>query len=230
MNPPRALATTSLTDYANDLEALIAELGTTPILIGHSLGGLLAQILAARGLARTVVLLAPSAPWGVIPSTFFEIGSAQALFFAGDFWNQILMPHYAIAAANSLDKLSAKKRDAVYARFVPESGLATFETLHWMLDSRRAAYVRANNVACPIICLSGGEDKINPPSTVRKIVERYRSAVHEVLPGRSHWLLVEDGWQTVAARILRWLSETLVTEAEVPTANRHQSGVHENLS
>ena len=140
------------------------------------------------------------------------------------------MPHHVIAAANSLDKLPAKKRDAVYARFVPESGLATFEALHWMLDSKRAAYVRAEDVACSIICPSGNEDKINPPSTVRRIVERHRRAVHEVLLGRSHWLLEEDGWQTVVKRVLQWLSETMVTDAAAPIANRRQSGARENLS
>ena len=47
-----ALATTSLLDYAADLEKLVAGLGTPPILIGHSMGGLLAQMLAARRMSR----------------------------------------------------------------------------------------------------------------------------------------------------------------------------------
>ncbi len=97
-NPPSALATTSLLDYANDLEKLIAGLSETPIVLGHSLGGLLAQMLAARGKARALVLLAPSAPWGMLPSTLFEIASASAMFFAGDLRNTMLKPDYAIAA------------------------------------------------------------------------------------------------------------------------------------
>ncbi len=221
MNPPRRLAATSLIDYADDLAASIARLDVAPVLVGHLLGGLLAQMLAARGLARAVVLLAPSSPWGVLPSTLFEVGSAQALYFAGDFWNQVLAPQYAIAAANSLDKLSAKKRDAVYAQFVPESGLATFETLHWALDAKRATYVRARDVACPVLCLTGSEDRINPPATVRRMAERYDQAVYEEVPGRSHWLIGEDGWQDVADRILQWLKGTLAAPA-----NQSLSGVH----
>ncbi|MEJ0044311.1 MAG: alpha/beta fold hydrolase [Rhizomicrobium sp.] len=73
----RALGTTSLVDYANDLAKFIEGLEAPPVLLGHSLGGLLAQMLAAKGLARALVLLAPSPPWGVLPSTFFEIASAQ---------------------------------------------------------------------------------------------------------------------------------------------------------
>lgn len=184
LRPPQKLARTSLTDYAADLEITITSLGTVPVLIGHSLGGLLAQMLAARGLAKAAILLAPSPPWGLLPSTFFEIGSAQALFLAGDFWNQILLPHYGVVAANSLDKLSRERRDAVYAQLVPESGLATFETLSWALDPRRASHVPANDVACPMFFLSGSEDKINPSSTVRRIAERYRRADYHELAGR----------------------------------------------
>ena len=46
--PPAALASTGLADYAADLEEEIAALGAAPILVGHSMGGLLAQMLAAR--------------------------------------------------------------------------------------------------------------------------------------------------------------------------------------
>ena len=192
LSPPPSLARTSLTDYRADLENSIRELGTPPVLIGHSLGGLLAQMLAARGFAKAAILLAPSGPWGVLPTTLFEIGSAQALFLNGDFWNRILLPHYGLAAANSLDKLPSKKRDTVYAQFVPESGLATFETLSWALDSKRASYVPASDVACPMFLLSGSEDKISPPPTVCRIAERYRHADYDELPGRSHWLIEED--------------------------------------
>lgn len=55
--------------------------------------------------------------------------------------------------------------------------------------------------------LSGSEDKINPSSTVRRIAERYRHADYDEFPGRSHWLIEEDGWQGIADRILQWLDE-----------------------
>ena len=73
--PPARLGRVSLTDYADDLVKLIDGLDETPVLVGHSMGGLLAQMLAARGKARAIALLAPSAPWGVWPSTLFEVDS-----------------------------------------------------------------------------------------------------------------------------------------------------------
>jgi pimeloyl-ACP methyl ester carboxylesterase len=204
--PSRALGKTSLTDYAHDLAGFIATLDAPPILLGHSLGGLLAQMLAAKGLARALVLLAPCPPWGIMPSTVFEIASAQTLLLAGDFWNQPLMPDYWIAAANSLDRLPPAERLKVFARFVPESGLATFEILHWAFDAKRASLVHAHDVTCPILCLTGEHDRINPPSTVRRIAERYRGrAIYEELPGQSHWLPGEPGWEKIAARAVKWL-------------------------
>jgi pimeloyl-ACP methyl ester carboxylesterase len=217
--PPRELGRTSLRDYAADLENLISGLDEMPILLGHSMGGLLAQMLAAKGLARACVLLAPSAPWGVLPSTMFEIASAQTLLFSGgDYRGSIIAPSYQIAAAHSLDKLDPATRSAIYARFVPESGQATFEIMNWSFDLRRAGHVRARDVACPVLCLVGSDDKINPPSTVSRIAARYqRWARFEEIKGHSHWLIGEPGWEALAARSLAWL-DTVLAEESAKTA------------
>ena len=104
-NPPAVLGTTSILDYAHDLEKDLKALKEPPVLVGHSMGGLLAQILATRLAVRALVLLAPSAPWGMMPSTMFEYASAGAMFFAGDFWSKPIHPSYDIAASNALDLL-----------------------------------------------------------------------------------------------------------------------------
>jgi non-heme chloroperoxidase len=212
-NPPPALGKTSLLDYARDLEEFIDALGQVPILVGHSMGGLLAQMLATRGRARALVLLAPSAPWGVLPSTIFEVASAQALLLAGEYWKSVIAPDYRIAAAHSLDKLDQKTRGAVYDRFVPESGLATFEIMNWTFDMRRASHVRARDVTCPVLCFAGSDDKINPPATVARIAARYHGrAVFQELEGHSHWLVGEPGHEKIAARAIDWLDALLAEE------------------
>jgi pimeloyl-ACP methyl ester carboxylesterase len=209
--PPPALGKTSLLDYASDLEKAIKALPETPILVGHSMGGLLAQMLAARGLARACVLLAPSAPWGVLPSTLFEVASAHTLLLTGDYFAGPIAPNSRIARANALDKLDKEERRAIYARFVPESGLATFEVMQWALDMRRASHVRARDVTCPVLCLVGSDDRINPPSTVARIAARYQGrALFEQFDGFSHWLIGEVGWEKIAARALTWLDSISV--------------------
>jgi len=213
-NPPREFGKVSLLDYAADLEKLIRELDEVPILVGHSMGGLLAQMLAAKGLAKALVLLAPSAPWGTLPSTIFEIASAQTLLFSGgDYRGTIIPPSYQIASAHSLDRLDEATRSAVYDKFVPESGQATFEIMNWSFDFRRAGHVRASDVKCPVLCLVGSGDKINPPSTVSRIASRYHGrAKFEEIKGHSHWLIGEPGWEKIAARACTWLDTALAEE------------------
>jgi pimeloyl-ACP methyl ester carboxylesterase len=211
----RALGRTSVAHYVEDLAELIRSLDEPPVIVGHSLGGLLAQMLAARLPVRALVLLAPCAPWGVMPSTFFEIASAQALYWAGDFWNSALKPNYWIAASNSLDNLEEAEKKRVFDRFVPESGLATFEVMQWPFDLARATEVASKDVTCPILCMVGSEDKINPPSTVERVAQRYRGrAVYEVVQGHSHWLIGEAGWERIAARSLDWLEQLLAEDPQ----------------
>ncbi len=204
--PPAALGTTGLADYAADLEEEIKALGEAPILVGHSMGGLLAQMLATRVETRGLILLAPSAPWGVPPTTLFEIGAAQAMHLHPGYWNQILEPSRDVALAHSLDKLPRHMRDEVFGRFVPESGRATFEIMNWGLDLNHASAVEADAVQCPLLLLTGSEDRINPPSTVARIAALYNDrATAEVLDGMGHWLIGEPGWERLAGRALEWL-------------------------
>jgi len=204
--PASALATTSLLDYAADLEKQIAAMPGPPILIGHSMGGLLAQMVAARRKIAAAILLAPTAPWGVPPSTLFEIGTAQSLMLRVGFWSMILEPDFNTAAAHSLDRFPEGQRKEIFEKFCPESGRATFEALHWGLDMRRASEVDIRKVTCPLLFLTGASDRICPPGTVQRAAALYdQHATFEIMPGMSHWLIGEPGWEAVCDRSLAWL-------------------------
>jgi non-heme chloroperoxidase len=206
--PPAALGTTSLADYAADLEQEIRTLKQAPILVGHSMGGLLAQMLAARLEVHALILLAPSPPWGVPPTTLFEIGAAQAMHLHPGYWNQVLEPSRDVALAHSLDKLPRHMRDEVFGSFVPESGRATFEIMNWGIDFRQGSAVNSDAVTAPLLFLTGSEDRINPPSTVARIAALYKGrATAEILDGMGHWLIGEPGWEKLALRALEWLEE-----------------------
>lgn len=206
--PPSALGTTGLADYVADLEEETRALGGAPILVGHSMGGLLAQQLAARVPVKALILLAPSAPWGIPPTTLFEISAAQAMHLQPGYWNMVLEPSRDVALAHSLDKLPRHMRDDVFRRFVSESGRATFEIMSWGLDVNHASAVDADAVAAPLLFLTGSEDRINPPSTVARIAALYGDrATAEVLDGMGHWLIGEPGWEQLVERALEWLEE-----------------------
>ena len=207
----RELGVTSVLDYAADIEALVRELDEPPILIGHSMGGLIAQIVATRVPVKALALIAPSAPWGTLPTSPWEIVSAQGLYFAGQFWNKPLRPEAWIAESHALDLLPPRQREAVFARFVPESGLATFEIMLWAMDARRASYVDARKVACPVLCVAGALDRVNPAKTVASIARRYRErGQYFEVEGASHWLIGEPGWEKTARYVREWLANVTV--------------------
>jgi non-heme chloroperoxidase len=217
--PSRRTATelghTSVRDYADDIGQLLDRIGDPPVVIGHSLGGLLAQMLAAKKRVRALVLLAPSAPWGLLPSTPFEFFCGQALYLEGAFWRKAVAPRHWIAAANALDLVPQQQREQILARLVPESGRAVFEVMHWMLDAARTTYVDSRAVVCPILCLAGARDRISPPPTVRRIARRYGGrARYQELPDHSHWLVGEPGWERIAAGSLDWLDRVVGRGAE----------------
>lgn len=214
--PPAAQAEVAglgLRDYADALEQHIRALPDSekPVLLGHSLGGLLAQLLAARGLARGLILLAPVAPWGILPSSEQEIAAATGLMALGDFRDRALRPDFAVAAASTLNHLTPTRQRDVFDRFGSESGRALFESLFWMFDAGAASHVNAINVDCPVLCVAGGSDGLIAPTTVRQVADRYAEvATLEQFDDMGHMLPLEDGWEELAQACLDWLATSLV--------------------
>ena len=194
----------SMSDYADDIAALVRAQARPPILIGHSMGGLVAQMAAARAPVCALALLAPSPPWGVAGGSLEETASAMSLYALGPFWLQAIDPDYAAARLYSLDRMDQADRKAVFARMVPESGRAMWETLNWWLDPFMTTMVRTEKIAAPILTIAGGRDVIHPVPTVRENARRLGAEL-VVMDQMSHWLIGEPGWQDVASACLGWL-------------------------
>jgi pimeloyl-ACP methyl ester carboxylesterase len=203
-----ALATTSITDYVADLADFLRPFPEPPVLLGHSMGGLLAQILAARQLARAAILVTPVSPWGILPSTDDEITAARGLMALGPFWTMALDPDFEVAASNALNCLGAEQQRQIFDRFGPESGRALFECMFWMFDAKRASHVNAIDIEVPLLCLAGACDRLTSPGSVRSVADRYPdTATYVEFDDKGHWMLLEDGSQEVAATCLEWLAE-----------------------
>jgi pimeloyl-ACP methyl ester carboxylesterase len=199
----RAAAGVSMADYAADIAVLAAEQATPPILIGHSMGGLVAQMAACRAPVRALILLAPSPPWGIAGGSLEEAASALSLYALGPFWLQAVEPDYAAARLYSFDRMEREARKAAFDRMVPESGRAMWETLNWWLDPFMTT--RVGKIAAPALAIAGGRDLIHPAFTVRQTAERIGAEVTE-FAHMSHWLLAEPGWEAVAQTCLDWLA------------------------
>jgi pimeloyl-ACP methyl ester carboxylesterase len=202
---PGAAVGLSMRDYARAIAEVCERQAAPPILIGHSLGGLVAQLAAARTRVAALILLAPSAPWGVSGATLEEAISAVSLYALGPYWTLAIDPDYPAARRYTFDRLPRPERRAAFVRMVPESGRALWETLNWWLDPFASTLVPANGVNAPVLAIAGGKDAVHPTGTVRETARRIAGEVR-VFPDMSHWLPAEPGWESVAEACLDWLA------------------------
>lgn len=205
-DPPESVIGVSMSDYAADVAALCARLPEPPVLLGHSMGGLVAQLAARRAPVKALVLLAPSPPWGVAASSLEEAATAFGVQMAGAFSSGALAPDKGLMRAYSLDRVPNAEREAAVARLRPESALAVRQTLNWWLDPFMTTSLGPGAISAPSLVISGERDVVHSPGTARAVAERL-GAAFEVMPGMSHWLVGEPGWEAVAAIALRWLAE-----------------------
>jgi len=204
--PDPRLGSTSLLDYAAALEREIAQLDEKPILMGHSMGGLLAQMLATRGLARAIVLLTPASPYGIVALTPSVIRSFWSMQTTWGFWRKPMRQTFGEAAYSMLHQLPEREQKQTYEKFVYESGRAAFEIGYWPFDSRGASKVDASRVTCPVLVVAGARDRITPASVVRKVASKYAAvSTYKEFENHSHWVVAEPGWQEVAEYAGGWL-------------------------
>ncbi|MEK7814788.1 MAG: alpha/beta hydrolase, partial [Chloroflexota bacterium] len=183
------LSHTSMHDYAADIRSLVNQLRQRPVLIGWSMGGLVAMMAAATGDALACVTLAPSVPAqrtdGSIPLRTGEFGPEEYGITSRDPENQPRMPD-----------LDTEERKIALTSLGRESRLAR--------DERRLGIV-IEALPCPLLILTGAEDKEWP-------IERYHGlwldAEYHQVDGASHWGLVLNRRALAKAvpEVVRWLS------------------------
>ena len=204
--PPAGLGATSLLDYTRDLEEFILGLEEKPIIMGHSMGGLLAQMLGARDLARGLVLLTPASPRWINALKFSVIKSFWTVLTKWGFWHKPQRLPFEAAVYAMLHLLPESEQKAAYEKFVYESGRAAWEIGFWILDPTRANQVDAANITCPVLVISGAEDRITPASVVKNVARKYRAAYKE-FPNHAHWVLSEPGWEDIAGYVGDWVKQ-----------------------
>lgn len=188
--------TVSVRDYARDIQDTLDRVGPA-VLVGHSMGGLAAQLVAVCDKrVRAVALVASVPPRGILPL------SAPALL---RIWRYLpwLLRERAFRLRGSdvramlTNRLAASAHQDVLQRLVPASGRAAREIL-------TGVAVRAKAVSCPTLVVGARHDRLTPVWMQRRIAERYgadylESAAH------GHMLMIEDGWETIASQIFSWL-------------------------
>ncbi|MGZ4770712.1 MAG: alpha/beta hydrolase [Ilumatobacteraceae bacterium] len=196
---------------ADHLQSVIDRLTMPPVMIGHSFGGLLVQILAGRGLAKTTVAIDPAPFRGVLPLPISALRSAfPVLRKPANRGRAVALTYeqFRYGFANAVEVDEAKE---LYERFaVPGSGRTIFQAATANFNPRTDAKVDTRNPARgPLLIISGEKDHTVPWAIANSSYKRQKrnSAVTEIIemPGRGHSLTIDHGWREVADTALTFV-------------------------
>lgn len=206
--PPEGFGSLTVGKIADEYEAFIRALPESPIIIGHSFGGLLIQILLDRGLGVAGVAIDPAPIAGVLV-TPRALLSALPIFTRWNGWNRTyalslgeFASKFANAASPDLQKLAHR------SYVIPAPGRIFHQAAFW-LGTRVNTRARTQ----PLLITGGEVDRLVTPAMSRATYKsQRRSAARtdlKIFPGRSHFLAAESGWEEVAAAALSWIDTAL---------------------
>jgi pimeloyl-ACP methyl ester carboxylesterase len=207
---PSKLAGLGLLEIAEHYEKIVRSLDERPILIGHSMGGLIVQILLDRGLGAAGVSINGTAPKGIYRLPLSVIKAASPVLSNPlNFWRCVMLTfeQFRYAFANNMSEHDAK---ADYEReVIPGPGRPIFQTAFANFTPMAATDV--DHTECdraPLLLIVGTEDLLVPPILNRINYElyRYSAAVTEYkeFSNRSHLIIAQEGWEEVADFVLSW--------------------------
>jgi non-heme chloroperoxidase len=201
---PEVFAHKTVGQVADHFAGLIGELQRKPALIGHSFGGLLAQIMAGRGLASVTVAIDPAPFRGVLPLPVSALKSAAPVLGNPANRNRavpLTYDQFRYAFANAVGEDEAKDLYETYA--VPASGAPIFQAAAANLNPWTEAKVDSKNPdRGPLLIISGEKDHVVPWAIANASYKKQQrnTGVTEIveIPGRGHALTIDSGWREVA--------------------------------
>jgi non-heme chloroperoxidase len=201
---PEVFAGKSIGDIADHVDEVIRRLDKKPAVIGHSFGGLLAQIIAGRGLAAVTVAVDPAPFRGVLPLPISALRSASAVLANPANRNRavpLTFEQFRYSFANAVSEEEAKELYETYA--VPGSGEPVFQAAAANLNPWSEAKVDAKNRdRGPLLIISGEKDHTVPWAVANSSYKHQQRnpAVTEIIKikGRGHALTIDGGWREVA--------------------------------
>jgi pimeloyl-ACP methyl ester carboxylesterase len=210
---PDALAGKGVGQVADHVAEVIARLTRKPAVIGHSFGGLLAQIIAGRGLAAATVAIDPAPSRGVLPLPFTALKAAFPVL--GNPANRkravtLSFDEFRYGFANAISEDEAR---ALYEEFhVAAPGRPLFQAATANVDPGTEARAdKKNRDRGPMLVLNGEKDTIVPRVLAYAAFKKQRKnpGVTEWLeiPGRGHSLVFDSGWAEVADASITFLDE-----------------------
>lgn len=210
---PSALKGIGLKQIADHYERIIRTLPVKPIIMGHSFGGVLTQMLADRGLGSAYVGVAPGQTAGVTALPLSTLWTGTPILsnpFGVNGARPLSKRHFHFTFGNDLSRAAS---DALWEEYAVNSyNRVFFEGVTSVLNEKGGVthvdYARADRA--PLLLIAGEIDHVVPPTIVRAIERKYLSTGSPAVverreyPGRTHRLVSQDGWEEIADFALTW--------------------------
>jgi pimeloyl-ACP methyl ester carboxylesterase len=208
---PEVLARKTLGQVADHTAEVIGGLAKKPAVMGHSTGGLLAQIIADRGLSAATVAIDPGPFRGVLPLPISALRAASPVL--RNPLNRgraiaLTLDQFKYGWANALDDEEAERLYEAYHVATP--GVALMQMANANLNPRTEAKLDPKNPdRGPLLIIDGEKDHTVPWAIANAAFKRQRhnQAVTEIekVPNRGHSLTIDSGWREVAERALAFV-------------------------
>ncbi len=201
---PEVLAHKTVGQVADHYAAVIDGLDRKPALVGHSFGGLLAQILAGRGVSEATVAIDPAPFRGVLPLPISALRAASPVLSNPANRNRavpLTYEQFRYAFANAVSEDEAKQLYETYA--VPAPGAPLFQAAVANFNPWTEAKVNSKNPdRGPLLIISGEKDHTVPWAIANASYKKQQRnpGTTEIteMPGRGHSLTIDGGWREVA--------------------------------
>jgi len=191
-----------LADYVDDVAQVVAQLPASPVLIGHSYGGAIIQKYLETRTAPAAVLLASLPPQGFLRTalrlTWRHPLAALRVNLTLSLYPVVSTPALARDLLFSASMSDDKVRD-YQARMTDESFRGYLDILFLNLP-------KPKRVTTPMLVMGAANDKCFLPSQVEATARAYHTPA-VIFPNMAHGMMLEQGWESVARRIIAWLNE-----------------------
>jgi non-heme chloroperoxidase len=208
---PEVMAHKTVGQVADHFAEIVGGLKKKPAIVGHSFGGLLAQILAGRGLSAATVAIDPAPFRGVLPLPFSSLKSAWPVLGNPANRNRAIPLTYEQFRYGFANAVSEDEAKELYEKFaVPASGAPLFQAAAANLNPWTEAKVdHENPERGPLLIISGEKDHTVPWAIANASFKQQEKngGVTEIveIPNRGHALTIDNGWRLVADTALNFI-------------------------
>jgi pimeloyl-ACP methyl ester carboxylesterase len=208
---PEVFANKTVGQVADHYADVIGQLNKKPAVIGHSFGGLLAQMLAGRGLSAATVAIDAASFRGVLQLPISALKSARPVLGNPANYHRavpLTYDQFRFGFANAVSEGEAKELYETFA--VPASGAPIFQVATENVNPWTEAKVDTKNPARgPLLVISGEKDNTAPGAMAEGIYNKQKrnEGVTEIveMPNRGHALVIDSGWREVADTALGFI-------------------------